>query len=285
MRTMTEPERVDRENWDRLAPLHAQSSFYNVAGFKAGRITLQPLEREEVGDVAGKSLLHLQCHFGMDTLSWARLGAEVTGVDYAPQAIEIARQLAREAGLQAEFVCASIYELPERLARTFDIVFTSYGVLCWLPDLPAWGRVIAHFLKPGGVFYIADGHPLANIFYNEPDATDLHIAYPYFHQDEPDGFACNGSYATDPGVELHHTSYEWSHSLGEIVNALLDAGLQIQFLHEFPFGFYQHHPLMVRGDDGNWRFPEHQESVPLIFSIRAVKPGKVAARRARRKQQ
>ena len=273
MRAMTEPERADRENWDRLAAHHMRSAFYDVAGFKAGRSSLLPIELEELGDVAGKSLLHLQCHFGMDTLSWARLGAQVTGVDYAPRAIDLARELARETGLEAEFICASIYDLPERLDRTFDIVFTSYGVLCWLPDLPAWGKVIAHLLKPDGIFYIVDGHPLSNIFYNEPDATDLHVAYPYFPQQEPQGYACNGSYATDPGVELHHTSYEWSHSLGEIVNAILDAGLRLQFLHEFPFGFYQHHPLMVRGEGGRWRLPEHQESVPLIFSIRAIKPG------------
>jgi len=272
MRSMTDFERADQENWSRLAPLHARSAFYDVAGFKSGRNTLLLIEREEMGDVAGKTLLHLQCHFGMDTLSWARLGARVTGVDYAPQAIEIARELAEEIGMEAEFVCASIYDLPERLTGTFDIVFTSYGVLCWLPDLPAWGRVIAHFLKPGGVFYIADGHPMANIFYNEPDATDLHVAYPYFHQEAPQGYACNGSYATDPGVELHLTSYEWSHSLGDVVNALLDAGLRLQFLHEFPFGFYRHHPLMVQGEDERWRLPEHQESVPFIFSIRAIKP-------------
>ena len=272
MRAMTEPERVDRENWNRLVPLHARSAFYDVAGFRAGRSTLSPIEREELGDVAGKSLLHLQCHFGMDTLSWARLGAQVTGVDYSPQAVDLARELARETGLEAEFICASIYDLPERLDRTFDIVFTSYGVLCWLPDLPAWGKVIAHFLKPGGVFYIADGHPLANIFYNEPDATDLHVAYPYFHQDAPEVYECTGSYATDPDVDLRYTEYEWSHSLGEIVNALLDAGLRLQFLHEYPFGFYQHHPLMVREEDGRWWFREHQESVPLIFSIRAIKP-------------
>jgi len=151
MRRMSEFERADQSNWNRLAPLHARSVFYDVAGFKAGRCTLMPTEREELGDVAGKSLLHLQCHFGMDTLSWARLGARVTGVDYAENAIELARELSRETGLKAAFVCASIYDLPERMSGQFDIVFTSYGVLCWLPDLPAWGQVIAHFLRPGGI--------------------------------------------------------------------------------------------------------------------------------------
>jgi SAM-dependent methyltransferase len=269
---MSEFEQADQSRWNQLAPIHARSAFYDVAGFKAGRSSLQSIEREELGEVAGKSLLHLQCHFGMDTLSWARLGARVTGVDYAENAIELARELSRETGLAAEFVCASIYDLPERLSGTFDIVFTSYGVLCWLPDLTAWGQVIAHFLKPGGVFYIVDGHPFANIFYNEKDATGLQVAYPYFHRDTPEAYACDGSYATDPDVELHYTDYEWSHSLSDILNALLEAGLRIEFVHEFPYCFYQSHPFMVQGADGWWRLPEHQESVPLVFSLKATKP-------------
>ena len=272
MRTESDYERADRENWNRLVPVHARSAFYDVAGFKAGRCTLLPIEREELGDVAGKSLLHLQCHFGMDTLSWARLGARVTGVDYAEEAIALARELSRETGIEAEFLCASIYELPERLRGQFDIVFTSYGVLCWLPDLPAWGSAIASALKPGGTFYIVEGHPFANVFYNEKDATGLQIAYPYFHRATPDGFPCDGSYASDPGGELHYTAYEWSHSMGDIVNALIDAGLHLQFLHEFAYSFYQSHPFMVQGEDGWWRLPEHQESVPLVFSLKATKP-------------
>jgi SAM-dependent methyltransferase len=272
MRTMSEYERADQLNWNRLAPLHARSAFYDVAGFKAGRGTLMLIEREELGDVAGRSLLHLQCHFGMDTLSWARLGARVTGVDYAEKAIELARELARETGLEAEFLCASIYDLPERLSGKFDIVFTSYGVLCWLPDLPAWGQVIAHFLRPGGTFYIVEGHPFANVFYNEKDATGLEVAYPYFYRAAPEAYTNVGSYATEPDVELRYTEYEWCHSLGDIVNALLEAGLRLQFLHEFPYSFYQSHPFMVQAEDGWWRLPEHQESVPLVFSLKAIKP-------------
>jgi SAM-dependent methyltransferase len=268
--TLSDWEVVDRENWNRLALLHARSDFYDVAGFKAGKLSLQSLEREEVGDVAGKSLLHLQCHFGMDTLSWARLGARVTGVDYAPNAIALARDLSREIGVPGDFVCCSIYDLPHHLSGQFDIVFTSYGVLCWLPDLTRWGHVIDHFLKPGGFFYIADGHPLANIFYNEPDATELRIAYPYFHRDTPEAYETQGSYAT--ADDRCYTGYEWSHSLSDVVNALLNAGLRLEFLHEFPFGFYQHLPFMVQGPDGRWRLPEHGESVPLIFSLKAVKP-------------
>ena len=270
MPSLSEFEQADQSNWNRLAPFHAQSAFYDVPGFKAGRLSLLPIERDELGDVAGKSLLHLQCHFGMDTLSWARLGAQVTGVDYADKAIELARELSREVGLDARFICASIYDLPELLSDTFDIVFTSYGVLCWLPDLTRWGQVIAHFLKPGGVFYIVDGHPLSHVFYDEKDATGLQVAYPYFQQATPEAYTNDGSYATD--VDLHYTAYEWPHSLSEIVNALLEAGLRLEFLHEFPYAAYKCLPFMVQGADGWWRLPEGQESVPLLFSLKAVKP-------------
>lgn len=267
---MNKWEESNRSAWDRLALLHARSEFYDVAGFKAGRCSLQAIEREELGDVAGKSLLHLQCHFGMDTLSWSRLGAKVTGVDFSENAIRLARALAEEIGVPAQFVCCSIYDLPQHLEGEFDIVFTSYGVLCWLPDLQRWGQVIAHFLKPGGTFYIVDGHPFAWVFYNEEDATGLRVAYPYFHRETPGAYEAEGSYAT--AEPIRWTSYEWSHSLGEIVNALLDAGLRLEFLHEFPFASYRALPFMVQGEDGLWRLPEHAESVPLIFSIKATKP-------------
>lgn len=270
MGSMSEFERADQANWNRLAPLHAASAYYDVPGFKAGRNSLLPIEREEMGDVTGKSLLHLQCHFGMDTLSWARLGAQVTGVDYAERAIELARELSREVGQDARFICSSIYDLPERLDDRFDIVFTSYGVLCWLPDLTRWGAVIAHFLKPGGFFYIVDGHPFAGVFDDEKDATGLEVAYPYFPQAAPEACTCVGSYATD--ADVAHTEYEWPHSLSEIVNAVVGAGLELEFLHEFPYAAYRCLPFMEQGEDGWWRLTEHQDSVPLLFSAKARKP-------------
>jgi SAM-dependent methyltransferase len=267
---MNEQERANQAHWNAVVPIHARSAFYDVAGFRAGKLMLMSIEREELGDVQGKSLLHLQCHFGMDTLSWARLGARVTGVDYAEEAIALARQLAHEAGIDAQFVCASVYDVPAVVSGEFDVVFTSYGVLCWLPDLARWAQVIAHSLKRGGVFYIVDGHPFCNIFYNEKDATGLRVAYPYFPDPEPEAYDCDGTYA-DPDAFLHFVSYEWSHSLSEIVNSLLQAGLRLEFLHEFPYGSYSHLPFMVQGADGFWRLPEHQDSVPLLFSLKAIK--------------
>ncbi|HET8632370.1 MAG TPA: class I SAM-dependent methyltransferase [Thermomicrobiales bacterium] len=262
---------ANRERWNELTPIHARSAYYGVDAFKAGASTLRSIERAEVGDVAGKSLLHLQCHFGLDTLSWARLGATVTGVDFSEEAIALARALSAETGVPATFVRSDIYALPEALTGAFDTVFTSYGVLCWLPDLPAWARVIAHFLKPGGVFYIVDGHPFADVFYNEADATELRVAYSYFHAPEPMKWEAAGSYADHDAV-VTRPSYEWTHSLGDIVDALTGAGLRIVFLHEFPVCSWARFPFMEEGADGWWRLPAGLPALPLTFSLRAERP-------------
>jgi len=149
---------ANRRNWDDRVPIHLASDFYDVASFKDGRSTLLPIERAEVGDVSGKTLLHLQCHFGMDTLSWAREGASVTGVDFSGPAVGAARSLASEARIDARFIETDVHKLQDVLSGAFDIVFASYGVLCWLPNLPAWISTAASFLKPGGMLYVIDGH-------------------------------------------------------------------------------------------------------------------------------
>ena len=264
---MDERLRINRNNWNERAPLHAASDFYDVAGFKAGRITLTDIERQEVGDVSGKTLLHLQCHFGLDTMSWSRLGAKATGVDFSDAAIGLARALNEELGLGVRFICSNIYDLPDALDEQFDIVFTSYGVLNWLPDITRWAEVVSNHLKPAGVFYIVEFHPFADVF--EPsESGDMAPTYRYFHHElffeggEP-------SYASKEIIET--PTYEWPHSLGDIVCALIDAGLRIEFLHEFPFTQYQAYPVMERGDDGWWRLPKHNESFPQMFSIRATR--------------
>jgi len=267
---MDEHLKANRELWDELTAIHAASEYYDVDGFKAGRCTLWPVEIEEVGDVAGKSLLHLQCHFGMDTLSWARLGANVTGVDFSSKAIELARSLAAEVGIAAEFVCCNIYDLPEHLDGEFDIVFTSEGAMAWLPDLTRWAEVIAHFLRPGGVFYIFEFHPIAGVFDDSWEVAEPRLRYPYFHSDEPIVFEPSGSYA-DPDAGVHARSCEWSHSMADIVNGLIGAGLRIEFLHEFPFTTFHSHPFVARGADGLWRYEAGPDQLPLMFSIRAVK--------------
>jgi SAM-dependent methyltransferase len=270
---------ANREAWNTRTRAHVQSAFYDVEGFKAGKNRLRAVELAELTDVAGKSLLHLQCHFGLDTLSWARLGAQVTGADLSDESITFARALAAEVGIPATFVCADLYSLPDVLDGQFDIVFTSYGVLGYLRDLTAWGRLIAHFLKPGGTFYIVEFHPFRGIF--DMDVIDsgsdefheLRVAYPYFYVAEPERVESTSSYAAAEG-SLRTVLYVWGHSMGEIITALSAAGLRIEFLHEFPIDPAPHLPEMEQDESGWWRFknPLYREAVPLLFSIKATKP-------------
>ncbi|MSP78274.1 MAG: class I SAM-dependent methyltransferase [Dehalococcoidia bacterium] len=262
---------ANRALWDELTNIHSRSSFYDVGGFKKGKSTLSPIEVGEVSDVRGKLLLHLQCHFGLDTISWARMGAKATGVDFSERAITLARKLARETGSDAKFICANVYDIPQLVNVTFDLVFTSYGALCWLPDVRRWAKTVAQFVKPGGTFYIVDFHPFTNLFVNNKDARDFQVAYSYFHSAEPAEEQMEGSYA-DPNARVRNTSRQWTHSLSDIVNALLGAGLRIQFLHEFPYCTYAHFPFLKEGPDGLWRVPGRRK-VPLLFSIKAVRDG------------
>ncbi len=254
--------------WNEWAEINAKSKSYDLPGFLAGRCALKSIELEELGEVAGRSLLHLQCHFGLDTLSWARRGAHVTGVDFSDRAVALAQGIAREAGLEARFLCSDLYALPDRLAGQFDIVFTSYGVLCWLRDLPRWAEISAHFLKPGGTFYIAEFHPFLYVLDETPG--DLRVAHPYFYHPEPTAWAVKGSYADREAKVNQPVDYEWAHSLGEIVSALAAAGLRIEFLHEFAQCVDQFLPGMEVGPDGWWRLPG-QPDLPLTFSLKAVK--------------
>jgi SAM-dependent methyltransferase len=263
---------ANRRHWDEIVPIHAGSEFYDVASFKAGKSKLKPVELEEVGDVRGRTMLHLQCHFGLDTLSWAREGAIVTGADFSEQAIETARALAAETGVEARFVVSDLYRLPENLDGQFDIVFTSYGAIYWLPDIRRWAQVAAHFVRPGGTFYIAEFHPFAWVFDDEPDVTDLHVRYPYFQTGEPVRFEIEGTYADRTAAVEHRVTYSWPHPLGDIVTALIDAGLRIEFLHEFPFSTYQFLPFTEQVSDHVVRLTKHDGCVPLLFSIKATKP-------------
>lgn len=262
--------KANRALWNEMTPIHARSAFYDVEGFKRGRITLLNIEREELGDVSGKSLLHLQCHFGMDTMSWARLGAAVTGVDFSDEAIALARSLSQELGIEARFIQSNIYDLPDVLDEQFDVVFTSYGAIGWLPDLERWGQLIARYLKPGGTFYIVEGHPFLMVFDNDENNA-YRVGFPYFQGTEPLRFEGDGDYA-DRSAKLTHPSYEWIHSLGKIINVLTSAGLRVEFLHEFPVCAWQALPFLAEGTDGWWRAPEEMISIPMTFSLKATKP-------------
>jgi SAM-dependent methyltransferase len=260
--------------WEEWTSIHERSEFYDVEGWKAGRRTLRRFVLDEVGDVTGKDLLHLQCHFGLDTLSWARLGAKATGVDFSGRAIALARSLARETGLDARFVQADVLQLDEVLDGDFEVVFTSFGVLWWLPDLTRWARVVARFLRPGGMLYLAEFHPVAQVM-DDVSATAPIPRYPYFPSSEPLAFPVQGSYA-DPDAKVEQeVEYGWTHSLGEIVTVLAEAGLRIEFLHEFPFTVFRALPYLQASDDDarTWRLPEpYDGTLPLLFSLKATKP-------------
>jgi ubiquinone/menaquinone biosynthesis C-methylase UbiE len=262
---------VNQAHWNELVPIHVKSAFYDVDGFKAGRSTLDELERDGVGEVAGRSLLHLQCHFGMDTLSWARLGAQSTGVDFSGPAIELARELNEELGLDTRFIQANIYDLPSILDERFDIVVTSYGVLFWLPDITAWAGVVSRCLKPGGRFCIVEGHPFIWTL-DQEGPSPLDIRYDYFHRAEPNSWEEDGSYADPAATVVHKKTYEWNHPISDVVGALIAAGLRIESLDEYEVGAWQAVPLMVQGEDGWWRLPPEYPRLPFTYRIVATKP-------------
>ncbi|MEU5896438.1 MULTISPECIES: class I SAM-dependent methyltransferase [unclassified Streptomyces] len=263
--------RNNRELWRLWTPLKAASTQYDLAGFRVGGSRMRALERAEVGEVRGRSLLHLQCHVGIDTLSWARLGARVTGVDFAAEGVATARSLAADIDPSAVFVEADVLALPDHLDGHFDIVYTSHGVLGWLPDLRRWAEVVAHFIAPGGFVYVFESHPAAWMLDNRLDTAELRLRYSYFGEPEPLSFEYRSPTAV-PDREVPGVEYAWGHSLGEIVSALASAGLTIEFLHEWPFVAWRMLPCMVEHDDYWWRLPDGLPSVPLSFSLRASKP-------------
>ncbi len=264
---------IIRRNWNERTPIHAASKFYDVEGFKSGRITLTDIEIDEMGSVVGKSLLHLQCHFGLDTMSWARLGAEVTGIDISDTAIELASDLNQELELNARFMRANIYDLPTIFHETFDIVYTALGVLCWLPDLEAWACVVAKHLKPGGLLYIFDGHPISHIFESVQTpgiGQELKPMHPYFSN--PEGIYYDGGGASYTGSEIIESpTYEWQHSMSDILNAIVNAGLKIESFNEFAVSGYRAFPQMSRHKDGWWRLDDAHGTIPFLFSIKAIK--------------
>lgn len=267
---MNEYLETNRRHWDELVPLHVQTRFYDVEGFRAGATSLHDLEIGEVGDVRDKSLVHLQCHFGLDTLSWARRGANVTGVDFSPAAIEAARRLAAECGIEARFVESDIFSLPDTLEEQFDIVYASYGVVFWHPDVRRWADVVARFIKPDGFFYIAEFHPFCSVFHNEDAGGELEIRYPYFEGDVI-RFEEDGTYADREAKLQDKVTYSWPFTIGGVVTSLIEAGLRIEYLHEHPFTVEQFWPIMEEVEPRKWALRRFGESVPLLFSLKATR--------------
>lgn len=254
---------ANRQAWDALTSIHVASPFYDLEGFKKGANALKPIELEGMGPVAGKELLHLQCHFGLDTLSWARMGARVTGVDFSEEAISQAVQIAGETGISGRFICSDIYKLEEQLDEQFDIVFTSYGALCWLPDLEAWAGIVRRYLRPGGLFLIAEFHPGIYQF----DFNTRQIAYDYFNRGFPYEEVDEGSYA-DPKAGIKTVTYFWAHSLAEIAGALLKTGLQLLDFREYDYSPYNCFPNMEERAPGEFVFGGFGVRMPHVFSMK-----------------
>ncbi len=261
----------NRRSWDRMVKPHAASAFYDVPGFLAGACTLDPLELEEAGPVVDLDICHLQCHFGLDTLSWARLGARVTGVDFSPQAIKQAVLLAEEAGLQAHFVESTIDEkLAEKFTAAFDLVYTGGGALCWLPDLNHWASVIHRILKPGGRLYLREFHPLLTIFDEESTPDAMRLRYPYFAAAGMMQFDDGLSYAVSGEEHPAITTNEWPFSLSDVIQAVLKADLELVFFREHSDCSYRALPFL-KERDGRYFCDSLPGGLPLMFSLMARK--------------
>ena len=264
---------ANRSHWDERVPLHIASDFYDLDGFRAGADALRAFERAEVGDVTGKSLLHLQCHIGLDTLSWARHGAKrVVGLDFSGPAVEVARGLAAEIGLpdgQASFVEADVYDAAAAVPETsYDIVYTGVGALCWLPDIRRWARAAASLVAPGGFLYLAEYHPLTDVL---DDETGTRVVRDYFAKDAWVD-ETPGTYADLEARTVHNRSVEWQHPVGDVISSLASAGLRIEFLHEHDATLFPRFGDLERTAEGFYRFPASRPSIPLMYSLRARKP-------------
>ncbi len=249
--------------WDEWASFHPGTEMYDIKSFLEGRNSLMPIEREALGEVKGKRLLHLQCHFGQDTLSWARLGAEVTGVDFSEKAIETARSLNRQLGLNAQFIQSDVLELKGKPEGQYDIVFTSYGVLTWLPGLRPWAEAIREYLKPGGIFFIVEFHPAFMIF----DPENGQAVYPYFYEETPLEMEINGSSYAGRYEGPTRREYCWQHSLSDIIMALLDAGLSLQEFREYDYSPYDCWPKLEEISHGKFR-SKVLPGAPHLFSLK-----------------
>jgi SAM-dependent methyltransferase len=260
--------------WNGVVETHVNSSDYLTQAFRDGGDTLHPIESEEIGDVTGKTLIHLQCHFGLDTLSLARRGAEVTGLDFAPQAVKAARALAAEAKLDARFVESNVYDAVAALGvrSAYDIAFVTWGAIVWLPDLHRWARIVAELLKPGGFLYLLEGHPMALALEQKKAEDPLTPGWPYFSHAAPQVVDEDGTYANKEAKLAHTRTHEWAHPLQEIFGALLEAGLQIEMFHEHDRLAWKLWPCLDYDGNRMYRLPKDRMPLPLSFSLKARKP-------------
>ncbi|TDO03702.1 class I SAM-dependent methyltransferase [Sunxiuqinia elliptica] len=254
---------INKQSWNNRTEAHIQSDFYDLKGFLAGQSSLNSIELERLGDLSGKRVLHLQCHFGMDTLSLARLGAQVTGVDFSDKAIDQANKLAAETQLDARFICCNIYDLPQQLNEQFDLVFTSYGTIGWLPDLDRWAQIVRQFLKPDGQFLFVEFHPVVWMF----DDQFKSIAYSYFNT-ETIVETETGTYA-DRDADIQQDTVSWNHPISEVVNALLRNQLEITALDEFDYSPYNCFNNTTEAEPGKFRIAHLDQKLPMVYALKA----------------
>jgi SAM-dependent methyltransferase len=256
---------INKQSWNNRTDIHIKSEFYDVPGFLKGKSSLNEIELNMLGDVKGKSILHLQCHFGQDSISLSRLGAKVTGVDLSDRAIENAKLLADQAQTDTAFICCNVYDLPGHCEEQFDIVFTSYGVIGWLPDLNEWAAVISLFLKPGGKFIMAEFHPVVWMFDNDFEK----VAYNYFN----DGAIIeteSGTYA-DRDASIRQEYVYWNHGSSEVINSLISHGLEILSFDEFDYSPYNCFNKTVEIGPKKFRIKHLENKIPMVFAVEAQK--------------
>ena len=258
---------INRAHWDAVAAIHANDEEFR-SRLRTHGTSLQSIELAELSPrVAGKSLVHLQCHTGMDTMSWGKKGAgPVVGIDFSPKAIEAARNLAKELQIEAEFVECNVYDAADRLERTFDVVFSSYGVLCWLSDLQRWADNVARLVAPGGLFYLVEFHPFVWALADDATADRPTMGYPYLGHQIPNYFASGTDYIDSSATTPPH--YTWNHGLGSVITALLERGLVLEFLHEMPYCASAITPMLKLRSDGYYEIPG-TDGFPLSFSLLA----------------
>lgn len=252
---------TNKKLWDARVGIHLDSDFYDKTGFLNGKLSLTSLEQELLGDIKGKTVLHLQCHFGMDTISLSRMGATATGIDFSKSAIATARQLAIEAGVNTDFVLSDVYDLPSVLNKEFDVVFTSFGVIGWLPDLDKWADIIYRFLKPGGKFVFVEFHPVVWMF----DNYFKKIQYSYFKQDAIREIE-EGTYA-DKEAPLHLESITWNHSLGEVMQSLLNKKIELEDFGEYDYSPYNCFNGTVEVAPGQYCIQSLEKKIPMMYSV------------------
>ncbi|WP_126651042.1 class I SAM-dependent methyltransferase [Chryseobacterium aureum] len=256
---------INRNSWNAKVEPHLKSDFYFVDEFLKGRTSLNSIELELLGDIKGKTILHLQCHFGQDSISMSRMGAKVTGIDLSDKAIDAARELAQTGGADTEFICSDVYDLPNVLDQKYDIVYTSYGTIGWLPDLEKWAGIINHFLKPGGNFIMAEFHPAVWMF--DDDFTK--VAYNYFNE-KPIVETYEGTYA-DQSAPIVQEYVMWNHSLSDVIDNLIKKGMSINTFREFDWSPYPCFRHVEEFAPGKWRIPQFGNKIPLVFALAAEK--------------